>query len=163
MASNPPRFSIQTADSEALYSIARQFFQDYQIELGVDLSFQDFDQELQHLPQLYGPPTGTLLLLKDLEADQFVGCVAIKALQPSVCEMKRLYVHPNYRSKKYGLKLVLALLEKATALNYQEMWLDTLDRLVPAIRLYERLGFEPMEPYYPNPNEGVVYMRKRLN
>ncbi|MEO1436882.1 MAG: GNAT family N-acetyltransferase [Bacteroidota bacterium] len=153
---------IYTADSENLYAVARQFFQDYQVELGVDLSFQDFDQELQDLTRLYGPPSGTLLLLEDLEDHRFAGCVAFKRLQEGICEMKRLYVHPDYRAKQYGKELARALIDQAKAFNYREMWLDTLDRLIPAIRLYERLGFERMEAYYPNPNKGVVYMRKIL-
>lgn len=155
-------FEIIKARNEAEIETARDLFRAYQVELDIDLCFQGFEAELSRLPKGYDFPEGELLLLKDLEDDLFVGCVALKKLEDDKCEMKRLYVKPAYRSKKYGLKLVQSILAIAVELGYKEICLDTLGKLQAAIRLYERLGFEKMEPYYDNPHKNVIYMKKQL-
>jgi len=155
-------FEIIQVEKEEHFEVIRTLFTEYQKELARDLSFQSFSDELANLPQKYNDANGGLLLLKDLEDDKFVGCVGLKTLKPQHCEMKRLYVQPDYRAKKYGLKLVHAILVLAKELNYQVMWLDTLTKLQPAIRLYKKLGFVETEPYYHNPYADVVFMRKEI-
>ena len=124
--------------------------------------FQNFDDELEDLAKVYGESTGALLLLSDLPDDRFVGCVGVKKMQGFDCEMKRLYVEPTYRDKKYGLVLAQAIIQMATDLGYKTMYLDTLKELVPAIKLYKKLGFLEIQPYYDNPYEDVVFMKKEL-
>ncbi len=158
----PANFTIIQAKTEQEIDVVRMLFQTYQKELGKDLTFQSFETELRDLPKGYEAPSGSLLLLRDLDDQEFVGCVAVKKLAGKKCEMKRLYVKPSHRVKKYGQKLAVAILEEAKALGYEEMWLDTLEELVPAVRLYEKLGFQETEAYYDNPHEGVVYMSKVL-
>lgn len=81
--------SIQ-ANTPSDFSVIGVLFTEYQIELGKDLSFQSFDWELQNLSQLYNESGGTLLLLKDLPDDKFVGCIGLKRMDTQNCEMKRL-------------------------------------------------------------------------
>lgn len=140
----------------------KTLFLEYQKELGRDLCFQRFDEELQGLPGKYARPHGELILLRDIEDDQFVGCIALKPLEGAKCEMKRLYVQPRYRSKKYGFTLVESILSVAQELSYEEIWLDTLIELKPAIRLYEKFGFVRTTPYYHNPFDDVVFMMRSL-
>ena len=135
-------------------------FREYQEELGKDLSFQSFEKELENLSKIYHEANGTILLVKDLQEGDFAGCVGIKEIGEGICEMKRLYVQPAYRAKKYGLVLANAILKKAKELNYKEMRLDTLKELKPALNLYRKLGFVEMEAYYHNPFDDVVFMRK---
>lgn len=158
----PPNFTIIRARTKQEIDVVRTLFQTYQQELGKDLTFQSFEAELRDLPKGYEAPYGSLLLLKDLDDQEFVGCVAVKKLEDEKCEMKRLYVKPSHRVKKYGRKLAEAILEEAKQLGYEEMWLDTLEELVPAVKLYQKLGFQETEAYYDNPHEGVVYMYKVL-
>jgi ribosomal protein S18 acetylase RimI-like enzyme len=132
----------------------------YQIELNENLCFQDFDKEMENPLYKYSAPTGALLIA--MEADQPIGCVAIQALPDGSCEMKRLYVIPTFRHLKIGDQLVLQILKEAIALGYQKMKLDTLERLVPAIKLYEKHGFVNVNAYYLNPLPTVVYMEKQL-
>jgi len=142
------------------YAAAAALFRQYQQYLGVDLCFQSFEDELANLPAMYGAPQGCILLAQ--ERGVYVGCVALRPAkgQPGVCEMKRLYVLPEHMGKGYGRALAAGIVQRAQGAGYQAMVLDTLDRLKPAIQLYRSLGFEEMEPYYANPLEGVVYMRK---
>ncbi|MEM7571796.1 MAG: GNAT family N-acetyltransferase [Bacteroidota bacterium] len=158
----PANFQITTATTPEHFATIGRLFVEYQQELGKDLSFQSFDAELQNLPKIYNEARGTLLLLKDLEDDQYVGCVGLKKLGAQSCEMKRLYIQPAYRAKKYGGELARAILAAAKELGYEEMYLDTLEELRAALGLYRKLGFEEIPPYYENPYSGVVFMRKRF-
>ncbi|PKK34888.1 hypothetical protein BWI96_19975 [Siphonobacter sp. SORGH_AS_0500] len=140
----------------------RSIFNQYALGLGIDLSFQNFEHELQILPELYGSPAGCVILAED-ENDQVVGCVALKPLKESgICEMKRLFVHPSQRGTGLGRKLAEEVIHYATKAGYQTMKLDSLERLTSAIRLYQSLGFEPTEPYVFNPLAEVVYMKLDL-
>lgn len=148
-----------TDDKEQLAAV-RSLFTKYAMELGEDLQFQGFDEELADPLKKYGPPHGGLLVA--LVVDTIVGCVALQRLEPTVCEMKRLYVLPKFRCCGIGDELVKSLLLDAEEEGYKTMVLDTLERLRPAIRLYKRHGFVETKAYYSNPLPGVVYMEKQL-
>jgi ribosomal protein S18 acetylase RimI-like enzyme len=137
----------------------RQLFLDYEKELDVDLSFQHFTEELANPLQKYGGPKGTIILA--YWNDEPAGCIALTSMdQPGYCEMKRLYVRPEYRHHGLGIKLIEKLLDYAARQNYRVMRLDTLIKLQPAIRLYKSLGFYHIEPYYVNPLPEAVFMEK---
>lgn len=145
----------------ASLEIIRQLFLAYQLELGADLCFQNFEKELANPFIKYGPPNGALLLATYNE--EIVGCVALQPLEEAgVCEMKRLYVKPAFRQYKIGKALVEAIIAKAIDMEYKLMKLDTLSKLKPAIALYLQNGFEETTAYYSNPLENVVYMQKQL-
>jgi ribosomal protein S18 acetylase RimI-like enzyme len=128
--------------------------------LGVDLCFQGFEQELNNLPAMYGPPHGCLLLAK--KGNEILGCVALRPKENGQCEMKRLYVSPAARGTGAGRHLAMAIIAAGKSMGYSEMVLDTLETLVPALQLYATLGFESCAPYYHNPLHGVVYLRLSL-
>jgi ribosomal protein S18 acetylase RimI-like enzyme len=134
---------------------ARTLFREYESFLNVDLCFQDFENELAGLPGKYAPPQGALLLA--VEGGQVCGCVALRKLEPEICEMKRLFVRPQYRGRGLGVKLAAAIIAEAAAKGYAAMRLDTLAQLAEAIQLYERLGFRNIDPYYHNPLPGVSF------
>jgi len=133
----------------------RRLFREYERFLDVDLCFQSFEEELAGLPGKYGPPDGVLLMAMD--GRQSAGCVALRKVEDRVCEMKRLYLRPQYRGRGLGRLLAERILSEATALGYSVMRLDTLDKLKAAMGLYEAMGFRRREPYYGNPLPGVVY------
>lgn len=137
-----------------------KLFREYEAELGVDLCFQGFEEELSSLPGKYAEPRGAILLA--LDGEEPAGVVALRPFGETECEMKRLYVRPKYRGYGAGRRLAEAIVEAARAKGYGSMVLDTLERLQPAIRLYESLGFRRCEPYYSNPEPDVVFMRLEL-
>lgn len=151
---------ITEQQDEKLPAVIR-LFREYLQELDEQLDFQHVDKEMTTPLVKYGPPHGALLLA--LYQGQPVGCVALQSLgETGVCEMKRLYVQPDYRRFKIGRLLAEAILQEAKALDYTIMKLDTLQRLQAAIGLYYRLGFTETTAYYHNPLPEVVYMEKRI-
>ena len=149
------------ANSQEDFDRARTLFEEYAAGLGISLCFQNFDDELNSLPGKYAPPDGRLLLAT--EGAELAGCIALRKLAPGVCEMKRLFVRPAFRSKGLGKVLVDAIIAEARHIGYQQMRLDTLPGLMDrAIALYQSMGFIEIEPYYPNPVAGAKFMQLDL-
>lgn len=136
--------------------IVAQLFRDYAAELNEDLCFQSFGEELETLPGVYAPPRGSLLLAVDSQ-ENVIGCVALKERGPHLAELKRLYIVPEARGKGLATTMCQEILHIAKEIGYEKVCLDTLDRMVPAVKLYESLGFRRGEPYYENPLAGVLY------
>jgi len=154
----PNNFSIrivQAETGEALQSV-RLLFEEYAASLHFDLGFQNFGDELKHLPADYAPPDGRLLLA--IYKDQAAGCVALRKLEESICEMKRLYVRPQLQNLKIGKSLAAAVIEEAGKIGYSRMRLDTVPSMARARTLYESLGFKEIPPYRYNPITGTVFM-----
>lgn len=139
---------------------ARRLFREYADWLGVDLSFQSFDEELAGLPQPYTRPHGILLFAES--AGTVVGCVAAKKLGDGLAEAKRLYVIAEYRGRGIGRQLMERLLRETQEIGYRAVRLDTLPQMQAARRLYEALGFRRIAAYYHNPIAGTVYMECSL-
>ena len=140
---------------------ARTLFKEYEAELGISLCFQNFDDELKNLPGDYAPPDGRLWLATDAAA--LAGCIALRKVAPGVCEMKRLFVRPEYRGTGLGRTLVESLIDEARKLGYTKMRLDTLaGRMDKAIGLYRSIGFVEIEPYYKTPIEDTKFMELEL-
>lgn len=149
-----------TTEGSALESI-KSLFKAYLGELNEDLCFQSFDTEIDNPLYKYSAPNGALFIAYYNAIP--VGCIALQPLQEAqTCEMKRLYVEPQYRNLKIGDALVKVLLQEAQLLGYTTMKLDTLERLQAAIQLYQKFGFEMVTAYYDNPLPSVVYMQKKL-
>jgi ribosomal protein S18 acetylase RimI-like enzyme len=140
--------------------VVRALFKEYAEGLGVDLSFQRFDDEVVALPGKYAMPEGRLLLA--WHGEQPVGCIAMRRVDPGVCEMKRLYVRPQARGESLGRRLVVRLCEEARAAGYSRIYLDTLASMASAQKLYESLGFRPIEAYVFNPLPGTKFLGLEL-
>jgi ribosomal protein S18 acetylase RimI-like enzyme len=169
---------IRPAEVPADLAEVQSLFREYANSLGIDLSFQDFEAELAGLPGKYAPPAGRLLLAWDSAGSVVesgrgrfdapgrkrdfsrtaVGCIALRRIDDSTCEMKRLYVRPQARGTQLGRKLVECICDEARRAGYSRICLDTLPSMVSAQKLYRSLGFEPIEPYVFNPVPGTHFM-----
>jgi ribosomal protein S18 acetylase RimI-like enzyme len=151
---------VVTKADDALIEAARVMFREYAGSLGVDLAFQNFEEEMARFPLGYLSPDGALRVAR--AGDSVVGCVAVRRLEQTLCEMKRLYVRPAARGRGLGRRLAEAAIEAARQLGYRRMRLDTLPSLSAARELYDLLGFREIAPYYHNPIEGTRYMEPDL-
>jgi len=151
---------IKEALSEELINQTREIFIEYTNYLGFDLSFQNFEEELNTLPGIYAVPEGCILLA--FHKNNLAGCVAVRKFEENICEMKRLYVRPKYRRQDIGKGLSKAIIDKAKEIGYEYMRLDTLPFMKEAIKLYFSLGFKEIAPYRYNPFEGAKFFELKL-
>jgi putative acetyltransferase len=149
------------AVSPAQVAQARELFLEYAQSLGMNLCFQNFEEELAGLPGHYAPPDGRLLLAQ--YETQLAGCVALHKWENGVCEMKRLYLRPAFRGKGLGRVLAKTIIAQAREIGYQRMRLDTIEPIMrDAVEMYRKLGFREIAPYRPNPIAGAIYMELQL-
>lgn len=149
-----------TPNTTDQFNDAISLFQEYANSLNISLAFQNFDDELNIIYSMYGSPTGCLLLVYDNELP--IACAAYRKIGEDICELKRMYIKSDYRRKGIGQEIMNILCTRAKLNGYTLMRLDTLDTMIPAIKLYSKNGFYTIDAYYHNPNEGVVYMEKSL-
>lgn len=162
-ASSPVIEQVAADGGEALEAV-RVIFREYAESLGIDLSFQDFERELQQLPGDYASPRGALLLAS---VDGVVaGCCALRPLDavdyPNAAEMKRLYVRKAFRGLGLGRQLVEQTLDAARVGGYACVLLDTLSDMEAARALYDDLDFVEIPPFYLSPIAGAHYLKVDL-
>jgi ribosomal protein S18 acetylase RimI-like enzyme len=148
---------IQLARFPAQLDIVRTIFREYAESLGIDLGFQQFDDELAGLPGKFAAPQGCVLLASNDDGD-IVGCVAMRPIDETICEMKRLYVRPAGRGLHVGRQLATRICAAAKQAGYRRMRLDTLPTMHAALALYASLGFEPIDAYVFNPIPGAIFL-----
>ncbi len=151
---------IVEANTKELVEQAKTLIREYAGSLEFDLDFQDFDKEMENFPEPYAPPRGCLYIAMDQR--QPVGCVAFRDLGDGICEMKRLYVVPNYRRRHIGRLLVEAVIDIAETLGYDRMRLDTIPSMKAANVLYKALGFKEIAAYRFNPVKGATFLELNL-
>ena len=122
---------------------------------------QNYEKEITYLlPGSYGPPKGSLLLAK--YKAKTAGCVGLRDIGNSVCEMRRLFVRNQYRRSGIGRALAEAVIDKGRSIGYESMRLNTNRKMVEAIRLYRHLGFKEIAAYENFPIEGMIFMELKL-
>jgi putative acetyltransferase len=152
-----PALQFVQVQSESQVEQVRELFLEYARSLGFSLCFQNFDQELANLPGDYSPPHGRLLLA-EFEGE-LAGCVALHKLENEICEMKRLYLRPQFRGKGLGRALATRIIAEARDLGYSRLRLDTVESAMQdAVAMYLKLGFRKIDPYCENPMPSALYM-----
>ena len=155
-----PEVQIRDAIIPEEISLVRGLFREYAEGLGFDLGFQGFAKELAELPGRYARPAGGLWLA--VEGENIAGCVALRPLDPGLCEIKRLYVRPAFRGCGFGRTLAEFVLRAAADAGYHRVCLDTMPSMLGAIALYRALGFAEIEAYWDNPMRGAIFLGRTL-
>lgn len=124
------------------------------------LALQNYDDEIAHPEKKYSPPWGRLYLARC--EGQTAGCIGLRRLDEENCEMKRLYVRPEFRGRQIGDRLVRRIIADAREIGYSHMLLDTLPFLESALRMYKRFGFYEIPCYNNSPMESSIYMKLDL-
>lgn len=124
------------------------------------LALQNYDAELQDLEYKYGLPDGRLYLA---HCDgKLAGCIALRKLDDTTGEFKRVYVKPEFRGRHIGKKMVLHLIQDAKEIGYTRLLLDTLPFLKTAIKMYQKLGFYEIPSYNNSPMDSSIFLRLDL-
>lgn len=95
-----------------------------------------------------------ILLVKT--QDTVVGSAALTKPRDEITTLKRMYLRPALRGQGWGLRLLEAMVERATVDGCRGIALDTTDRQDAARRLYERAGFQQHHKI----DETVYYFKK---
>lgn len=148
------------AKTDEQYEIAKKIFLEYAEELGFDLCFQNFEEELKFIKTQYGKPKGGIILIKS--NNDIIGCIAVRKLENRVGELKRMYIKRIFRNKGYGKELLYKAIELAREFNYKKLRLDTLPTMDKAIKLYKAAGFIEIEPYRYNPITGTIFFELEI-
>ncbi|HZY52698.1 MAG TPA: GNAT family N-acetyltransferase [Reyranella sp.] len=158
-----PAATISAPRTPADHEAIKALFREYAESLGFSLAYQDFDQELADFPGKYSSPDGALLLAR--VGEEPAGTVALRKLDTGVCEMKRLYVKPQFRGRRTtdGRSIGRALAEDIVGIGrergYQRLRLDTIGgKMHQALALYRSMGFVEIPPYYASPIPDTAYL-----
>jgi putative acetyltransferase len=156
---------VQTQfELEQIKDLFRNYFQFLAHDHGLDISYQGIEDELANLSGKFAPPNGRLIMA--ITSEQAIGCAALRPIDERVCELKRMFVLPQYRGQGVGKALAKDLIEDARTIGYERMRLDTGNFLTAAIQLYESLGFRRIEPYNDVPEDIrkiAIFMELALN
>ena len=151
---------IVTIERPEDLATVRALFEEYWASFGFTPCFQNFGEELAALPGEYAPPGGRLAmaLVEGIPA----GCIALKRFDDTRCEMKRLYVRPQFRGSGVGRALLDWLIAQARGAGYREIVADTMPVMRGALQMYDRYGFDRTGPYAPEPTPDAIFLRLRL-
>jgi ribosomal protein S18 acetylase RimI-like enzyme len=157
---NRRMIDLRQAATAAELEAVRELFREYERWVDAPCCFASFDKELAALPAEYAPPAGRLFLAG--EAGAAAGCAALRRLDATSGELKRLYVRPTFQGRGLGRRLAEEVIAAARAAGYQRLVLDTLPKMASAIALYRALGFASRGPYSPSPTPGAIFFELRL-
>ena len=154
------KLHIRLAESPGDLALVRYLWREYWESIGLPMDFQGFGEELEGLPGVYGAGGGALLLAT--YNDEPSGTIAMRRLDQTSGEVKRLYVRRQARGQGCARRLVEAVIERGTAMQYQCLYCDTLPSMMEALKLYQSLGFERIEAYSKTPTPGAIYLKRML-
>lgn len=159
--------SIELVEAYTHKDEVKALFNEYtQMLIDGDNSFKDYlelqkyDHELEDLEDKYGLPYGRLYLV--FYDGVLAGCIGLRKIDSENCEMKRLYVKPQFRGKKIASFLVKHIIEEARKIGYKHILLDTLPFLETAINMYKNYGFYEIESYNNSPMDNLIYLKYDL-
>ncbi len=124
------------------------------------LGIQNYDHEIENLEEKYGKPNGRLYLA--FYDGILAGCIGLRKIDNDNCELKRLYVKPQFRGNKIASFLVKHIMSEAKEIGYKHILLDTLPFLETAISMYKKYGFYEIESYNNSPMENLIYLKYDL-
>ncbi len=159
---NNDRYTFKLVNDEEEFLEAKKLFLEYAHAIQVDLCFQDFENELQHINIQYRKPSGGLFIIIDNKTGEPIGCIGIRRFENNIAELKRMYVKDSHRNKGLGKKLLHKAIKLAKELRYEKIYLDTLDSMKAAMALYKSSGFKEIESYRYNPLKNVKYFELKL-
>ena len=119
-----------------------------------------WQREVDGLPGSFARPDGRMLVA--YHGDRPAGIVAVLGQEDGACEVKRLYVRPEFRRRGVSRALMTSALSEAAEAGYTVMRLGTSPAFAEAIALYESLGFEHVSQFRDGFHDDSVFMSRAL-
>jgi putative acetyltransferase len=103
------------------------------------------DADLKDIEQSYLQRGGVFYVLEK-EDGSIIGSYGLYPMAAGICELRKMYLHRDYRGQGHGRRMLEDALAKARQLGFTRITLETASVLKEAIRLYESYGFRPYRP-----------------
>ena len=130
--------SATHSDEEEIEQLVFDVLRDY----GLKPDPKTTDADLADIEKYYMKNGGCFDVLEDSEG-KIIGTVGLYSMKNGMCELRKMYLHPNYRGRGMGKKLLEHAIKRAEELGFVSIVLETATVLKEAISLYEKYGFEP--------------------
>lgn len=127
--------------------------------LGREFELEGKESDIRDLDAVYPGNRGCFLFAE--LGGKMVGTVGVRRFSEDVAELKRLYLTEGVRGKGIGEALCLEAMDKAARLGYKFLRLDTTTRAAAALRLFAKLGFQPIPRYNEDPY-AEIFMEREL-
>ena len=137
---------VDAGSPEALAAV-RQYFTE------LDRRFpQGFDTEAALADDASSVETHRSLFVVATSDGDPVACGGVRELEPGVGEIKRMWVHPDWRGAGLGARLLRHLEALSTGMGHRLARLDTNRTLDEAVTMYGRAGYQEIGRYNDNPD-----------
>ncbi|MCS3429485.1 bifunctional helix-turn-helix transcriptional regulator/GNAT family N-acetyltransferase [Klebsiella sp. BIGb0407] len=152
---------IEARDNAAIAEIIRNSFRENKIDHLEGVSLHD--PELERLSEAYNHP-GSGYWVAEAKGKIIGGAgIAPLAGEDNICEMQKLFFSRDVKGMGAGRRMISFIIDKASAMGYQSCYLETLDELKDAVRLYEIFGFRHITERLGNTGHnscGICMLRK---
>jgi N-acetylglutamate synthase and related acetyltransferases len=111
-------------------------------EFGLEPDPEGTDADLADIEKNYIESGGSFEVLLNGEG-RLVGTVGLFPLDETTVELRKMYFAPSMRGRGWGKRLLERMIERARALGFKRIYLETASVLKQAVRLYEQYGFQP--------------------
>jgi len=133
---------IRPTDNVEVANIIRQVMTEFG---AVGCGFSINDPEVDSMYEAYVPPESAFFVVE--RAGKILGCGGVGPLvggEAGVCELRKMYFLPELRGTGLGSRLMGTILDAARTAGYSLCYLETLENMQKARRLYSRHGFRPI-------------------
>lgn len=132
---------IERGDNASVAALIREVMPEFG---AVGSGFAIEDPEVDAMFEAYPPPQAGYWVLLDAGGD-LVGGAGFAPLEggpEGVCELRKMYLLRTARGRGLGAEMLTRVLTAASEAGFTGCYLETLDTMRQARRLYERFGFE---------------------
>lgn len=135
---------IEPKDNAQIARIIRSNLEKYHLNLPGTVYF---DPELDCLSDYYSNSNKRIYFIALDENDQVIGGVGIAEFEgiEDCAELQKLYLDDLAKGKGYGKELIKIAENWAKSVGYKKLYLETHTNLSVALKLYEKVGFQPIE------------------
>jgi len=153
--------TIQSVTRSEHWAAFSQLLQEYAANDLDQAHLSTIWKDLDDLPARYGSPHGGALLLQ--RQGQALACGAFAPTRESdLCEIKRIYVRPAFRTQGLATHILQALFQAAAQAGYTHAALSTWRHNTRSLALYTRQGFAPVAPFKDHPNPDLLFLGRPL-